>query len=417
MKLLDQGYEKDGEGIVRLLTEDDEDLWHLYNLILPGDTVRTSTLRKVQKDGVQGSQKIKMTLTIRVDKGVEFDPLAGELRFAGRNESDNEHVPRGSFHTLRVEKNQKVSIGKKCWDEVFVRRVVEACDPSEKADLAAVVMQEGIAHVCLITPSMTILKQKVEMPIAGKRRASATQHDKSLIRFFDTVLRAILQHIRWDIVKCFLVCSPGFVRDDFYKHCMAECVKREGDKEAKELLQNKGKFVRAQCSSGYIHSLKEVMSDPSLKGKLSETKAAGEVRVQEEYLEKLKTNEDFVAYGRLPVFAAAEMGVIRRLMVLDSVFRPVDLGERKRWVKLVEDVEASSGFVHIFSSMHCTGEWLSGLGGVAVILNQPCPELAELESESEEDSEADAAAAAAAELQARCDAAAGFAPGEEDALL
>ena len=38
----------------------------------------------------------------------------------------------------------------------------EASDPTAKADVAAVVMQEGLAHICLITPSMTHVRQKIE---------------------------------------------------------------------------------------------------------------------------------------------------------------------------------------------------------------------------------------------------------------
>lgn len=46
------------------------------------------------------------------------------------------------------------------------------------ADLAAVVLQEGLAHVCLVRQSMTITKAKIEVPIPRKRRGSCTNHDK-----------------------------------------------------------------------------------------------------------------------------------------------------------------------------------------------------------------------------------------------
>ena len=53
-----------------------------------------------------------------------------------------------------------------------------ACDPTQHADLAAVVMQEGLANICLVTPSMTLLRAKIETPIPRKRRGSCSQHDK-----------------------------------------------------------------------------------------------------------------------------------------------------------------------------------------------------------------------------------------------
>lgn len=39
---------KDGDGFVQMKTEEAEDMWHAYNLIMAGDRVRTTTVRKVQ---------------------------------------------------------------------------------------------------------------------------------------------------------------------------------------------------------------------------------------------------------------------------------------------------------------------------------------------------------------------------------
>lgn len=54
----------------------------------------------------------------------------------------------------------------------------QACDATQKADVAAVVMQEGLANVVLVTPAMTMLRAKVEVTIPRKRRGSCTQHEK-----------------------------------------------------------------------------------------------------------------------------------------------------------------------------------------------------------------------------------------------
>lgn len=49
---------------------------------------------------------------------------------------------------------------------------------TQKADVAAVVMQEGLANLVLVTPAMTLLRAKVELNIPRKRRGSCTQHEK-----------------------------------------------------------------------------------------------------------------------------------------------------------------------------------------------------------------------------------------------
>ena len=48
MKLVHKNFEKDGVGSITLVPEETEDMWHAYNLIAEGDSVRASTIRKVR---------------------------------------------------------------------------------------------------------------------------------------------------------------------------------------------------------------------------------------------------------------------------------------------------------------------------------------------------------------------------------
>ena len=73
-----------------------------------------------------------------------------------------------------------------------------ACDPAQHADLAAVVMQEGLAHLCLVTSSMTLVRAKIDTSIPRKRKGMCSQHDKGLHRFYEQVLQAILRHVDFD---------------------------------------------------------------------------------------------------------------------------------------------------------------------------------------------------------------------------
>lgn len=50
MKLIKQEYHKDGDGVVKLVAEESEDMWHAYNLIREGDRVTATTFRKITKD-------------------------------------------------------------------------------------------------------------------------------------------------------------------------------------------------------------------------------------------------------------------------------------------------------------------------------------------------------------------------------
>jgi protein pelota len=74
------------------------------------------------------------------------------------------------YHTIELELNHPFDLQKDCWDSIYLDRLQEACNPGAKADIAAIVMQEGLAHVCLVTQSMTITKSRIERNIPKKNQ-------------------------------------------------------------------------------------------------------------------------------------------------------------------------------------------------------------------------------------------------------
>ncbi len=124
MKLINKQISKDG-GRVSLIAEDSEDLWTVYNLISVGDSVRSTTIRKVASESSTGSvvsDKMRITLTIQVE-AIDFDAQEPMLRLKGRNIVENEHVKLGAYHTLELELNRKFSLAKPGWDSVATELV------------------------------------------------------------------------------------------------------------------------------------------------------------------------------------------------------------------------------------------------------------------------------------------------------
>lgn len=94
MRLVSKRLERDSSGSVKLIAEDPEDLWHVYNLISKRDLIRASTVRKVVSETSTGSTdktSVRLTLTIRVEN-VDYDVMGGLLRVTGRNATENKHV-------------------------------------------------------------------------------------------------------------------------------------------------------------------------------------------------------------------------------------------------------------------------------------------------------------------------------------
>lgn len=94
----------------------------------------------------------------------------------------------GAYHTLDLELNRKFELTKSEWDSVALERVDIACDPTQNADLAAVVMQEGLAHICLVTSSMTLVRTKIDQVIPRKRKGNVQQHEKVVFQYLICVI-------------------------------------------------------------------------------------------------------------------------------------------------------------------------------------------------------------------------------------
>ena len=215
-------------------------------------------------------------------------------------------------------------------------------------------------YVCLITNSMTLLQTKIDMSIPRKRKGLTSQHDKGLARFYDSVMASILRHMNFDVVKCVILASPGFVREVFLDYMIQQAIKTDN----KVILENKSKFLLVHSSSGFKHSLKEVLQDPVIQSKLADTKAAGEVKALDSFYSTLQQEPDKAYYGYKHVLRAAESQAIDTLLVSDTLFRSNDIGERKKYVTLVDQVRDNSGEVRIFSSLHISGEQLDQLTGI-----------------------------------------------------
>lgn len=58
----------------------------------------------------------------------------------------------GSYHTIELAIQRKFTLAKHEWDSLAIERLNTACDPTKTADLAAVLMHQGLANLCIVTP-------------------------------------------------------------------------------------------------------------------------------------------------------------------------------------------------------------------------------------------------------------------------
>ncbi|KAL8538966.1 hypothetical protein ACS0TY_000825 [Phlomoides rotata] len=377
MKIVRRDLTRDGPGSVKIIPEEADDLWLAYNLIAEGDSVMSVTVRKVLREAASGSRdadRVKLKLEIKVE-AVEYDKEGSVLRIRGKNILENEHVKIGAFHTLELDLHRPFVLRKEFWDSLALDVLHQASDPKASADLAVVLMQEGLANVLLIGKSMTSTRARIEASIPRKHGPAIAGYDKAMNKFFENVLQAFLKNVNFNIVRCAVIASPGFTKDQFYKHLLLEAERRQ----LRSIIENKSRIILVHTTSGYKHSLREVLDTPNVMSMIKNTKAAQEVRVLEDFFGMLSNDPERACYGPKHVEVAHERMAIQTLLITDELFRSADIPARKKYVNLVDSVKATGGTVHVFSSMHVSGEQLAQLTGIAAILRFPLPDLDDIE--------------------------------------
>lgn len=91
----------------------------------------------------------------------------------------------------------------------------ELSEITNNAENAAIIMDEGVAHLCYIKPSVTLLRHKVDKNVA-KKSSGESIHKKSLDKFL-VECYSLYKMIDFTKIKCLVIASPGFVKDQFYK--------------------------------------------------------------------------------------------------------------------------------------------------------------------------------------------------------
>lgn len=359
-----------------LVCDNLEDLWHLYNLVGKGDFVKTITFRKVthEKAGKSSSIKKKINITIKVEE-IEYDQKEGIIRYKGKNVSENEYIAIGQYQSIEIAKGLMFTIFKKNWDDISIDRLRKATDVTVTSDLAAIVMEEGVAHLYLISSHITTLKAKIEQTIAKKRKGPS-QHDKSLNLFFQKILDAIIKNINFEVVKCIIVASPGFTKDQFADYLSDNTA---NNKNYEILQKNLKKFVYVHSSSGYKQALQEVMCKPEVLGQIKNTKASEDINAMERFNEILGKEMDRIIFGINSVRIANEKEAVDTLMISDNYLRKISPKLRQEVSEMMKNITTKGGSVMKMSSQHVTGEKIDAFGGITAILRYALPELNESE--------------------------------------
>ncbi|CCE66000.1 hypothetical protein TPHA_0O00280 [Tetrapisispora phaffii CBS 4417] len=372
-----------------VLPEDKEDLFILYQIIKNDDEVFCRKMVSSKEDGRKKISEI-MKLKLQIISN-EFDMHSESLRYKGITVPDetgraNQNVSIGKYFSFNVVYQQSLTIIKDDFNSYERKLVEEACNVEGKADTAAVVLQEGVSHVCLLTESSTILKQKIEYSLPKKKRDTDTmKFDEKTEKFYKATYEAMKKNFDFNKLNLVILCSPAF----YAKTLLEKVIKYAAEDDYTPIVENQNIFLVAHSSTGYLQGISEVLKNPNYSSKLSDTKYSKQAMIMDEFLLHLNDDDMKAWYGEKEVLKASELGAVDVLLITDSLLRSDDVSKRMLYIKLIEDIEDAGGSVQVVSVFHSTGEELAQLTGVACILRYPISDLDEGLYDDEQEEEED----------------------------
>nr|VDD49948.1 unnamed protein product [Brassica oleracea] len=213
-------------------------------------------------------------------------------------------------------------------------------------------MQEGLGQIFLVGRSVTSSCARIETSIPRKHGPAIAGYESAFVK-----------HVDFSVVRCAVIASPGFTKDQFHRHLLLEAERRQ----LRAIIENKSRIILVHTNSGYRHSLGEVLNNPNVMNMIKDAKAGKEVKALNDFFTMLSNDPARACYGPKHVEVAHERMAVQTLLITDELFRNSDVKTRKKYVDLVESVKDSGGEAFIFSSMHVSGEQLAQLTGIAAL--------------------------------------------------
>ena len=225
---------------------------------------------------------------------------------------------------MRIFGPMKITLIKRQFDFIHVKKLNEAGSDAAQAQVLCIVMEEGIAHIYLVSKHTSKLKAKIEKHISKKKGfAKKTETQKN--KFFENIENALEMKFNpantsvnvTKSIKAVVIGSPGFYKDQLYAY-LQEAAERKKSGFLQDLVS---KTILEHCSSGYKQSLHELMQSPAVSKKIENLTCFSEGKHLDEFFETLRTTDDKACYGIKSVEFALGNLAVETLLVSDHLFR------------------------------------------------------------------------------------------------
>jgi protein pelota len=358
------------KGNVTISIEAIEDFWTVANLMAIGDKVQAQIRRKlknVRTSGRSDAETVLVRAWVKLTE-IDYQPGVDEMRLRGTLCQDCEDATKGSFQRVMFAIGRPFVL-RKVWDQFYYEQLAEAANPISSASVAAVLMQSGLANLCIIGRNSTVLVKSVQKAIPKMRvHGSSGKSQEAKAKFYEMVASALIERVPVTEMKCIIVASNGFVAKEFLKYLT--------DHQAQLRLTDAfqaSKFVEASVPDAQLSSLEDLLANPELDAQVMELKATVQAKAFAEFEIAMNANYELVAIGAKETLERMKAGVVAKLLVTDAWIRTLERPARIEFLALRDKIVAEGAQAVQFSEKHVSGGRLQEIGGIAAILKFPVP--------------------------------------------
>lgn len=324
MKLL----EKDrNNGRVKILIENDDDLWHLKDFITEGDLVSAKT----QRTKLEGREKKTLTLQLRAEK-TEY--TGSRLRVTGEITQGSDDIELG-YHTFNLEEDKEFTLKRDFTNSDWEK--LEEMEEKRSYKVLFCIVEKGNADFYVVEESGISDLSSIDMNIPGKMYASDMTGES-----FHNEVKKVLERSaeKMDYV---ILAGPGNEKDKIMNLLSEE---------------TSSKVMKQNTSVTGKTGLNEAIKRGALKKVVENSRIADETEIAEEFFEELRDDGN-VSYGD-EVEELVELGAVEKLLISAE--------KNRKKPELKKKVEQQGGEAVIIHTDHEAGERLEQFGGMAAIL-------------------------------------------------
>lgn len=325
---------------IKIIIDNLDDLWHLYNIIEKDDLVATYSYRKVEnkdeKLRPEKAEKKKLFLILKVEK-VEFHEFSSRLRILGIISEGEE---KGRHHTFNLTIGDDLKIIKE-WNEYHLQRINSAV---KLAKIPIVIFLAIDYDECTIAFLRSYGIQEV-VRIRGISSGKQYYSKENKQNFYNEIFIKLKQ-IRSN--EQIIILGPGFAKEEFFSFA------KDRDKEfAKNIIIE-------SSGEGGIVGINELLKRGVVSKVLKESRVAQETELVEKLLQEIAKN-GLAVYGKEETKNALNLGAVETLLISEENLR------EKKAEEILDIAKKVNVKLYVISSINEAGKKLNGLGGVACL--------------------------------------------------